>query len=145
MEAAAEDRAPSTNMKKHFALLVTIIIAIQFGYGQQPGSIDLSAKAVRALLANDTSVVLLDVRSPREYTEERIANTPLMPLQYLERKINELNQYKHKKIIVYCYSGNRSELAVEILREYGFNALNMQGGILQWKAQRYPTISGAVR
>jgi rhodanese-related sulfurtransferase len=132
-------------MNKYFSLLLALFTVIQFSYPQQPGSVDLTAKAVRALLAKDTSVVLLDVRSPREYTEERIANTPLMPLQNLERKINELNQYKNKKIVVYCYSGNRSELAVEILREYGFNALNMQGGIIQWKAQRYPTISGAAR
>ncbi|MCK9408711.1 MAG: rhodanese-like domain-containing protein [Bacteriovoracaceae bacterium] len=112
---------------------------------QLTASVDISAKAARVLLAKDTNVVLLDVRSPREYNEERIANTPLMPLQYLEKRISDLNQYKHKKIVVYCYSGNRSELAVEILREYGFNALSMQGGILQWKAQQYPTISGAVR
>ncbi|MFA5834418.1 MAG: rhodanese-like domain-containing protein [Bacteroidota bacterium] len=112
---------------------------------QLTASIDISAKEARILLAKDTNAVLLDVRSPGEYTEERIANTPLMPLQFLEKKINELNHYKHKKIVVYCHSGNRSELAVEILREYGFHALNMQGGILQWKAQKFPTISGAVR
>lgn len=132
-------------MKKYFSLLLVLFTVTQFSYPQQPASFDLTAKAVRALLAKDTTVVLLDVRSPREYTEERIANTPLMPLQHLERKINELNQYKNRKIVVYCHSGNRSELAVEILREYGFNALNLQGGILQWKAQRYPTISGAAR
>lgn len=112
-------------------------------FGKNP--YDLTAKELRSLMAKDTSVVLLDVRSPREYSEERIANTPLMPLQFLERRIAELAPYKKKKVVVYCHSGHRSEIALEILREYGFNALHLQGGLLQWKSNRFPTISGAVR
>ena len=108
-------------------------------------SFDISPKETRSLIATDTNVVFLDVRSPMEYNEERIANTPLMPLQYLEQRINNLDKFKNKKIIVYCHSGNRSELAVEIMREYGFNAFNMQGGILRWKAERFPTINGPIK
>ncbi len=119
-------------------LMVTSIVRAQ----QYSSAFDISAKETRKVLAKDTNVVLLDVRSPQEYAGERIANSPLMPLQYIEKKIRDLERYKNKKIIVYCRSGNRSELAVEILREYGFNALNMQGGILQWKAERFPTMSG---
>lgn len=126
--------------------LLVMILGTRWSIAQPASAaFDVTVKETRALLAKDTSIVLLDVRSPYEFTEERIANTPLMPLQYLEKKIRDLEQYKKKKIIVYCHSGNRSELAVEILREYGFNALNMQGGILQWKAHRFPTISGQVR
>ncbi len=112
---------------------------------QFTSTFDISAKETRTLMGKDTNVVVLDVRSPREYVGERIADTPLMPLQYLERKIRDLEKYKSKTIIVYCYSGNRSELAVEILREYGFKALNMRGGILRWKAEQYPVISGPVQ
>lgn len=83
---------------------------------QFTSTFDISAKETRTLMGKDTNVVVLDVRSPREYVGERIADTPLMPLQYLERKIRDLEKYKSKTIIVYCYSGNRSELAVEILR-----------------------------
>ncbi len=103
---------------------------------------DISAKEARTMLQKDTSIVLLDVRSPGEHMEERIADKPLMPLQYVESKIAQLEPYKNKKIIVYCRSGNRSGLAVEILREYGFNAFNMEGGIIQWKREKFPTISG---
>ncbi len=125
-------------------LLLTIAV---YGALPQAGMVNtnISAATARTMMAKDTNVIVLDVRSPREYNDERIANTPLMPLQFLEKKINDLNQYKKKKIIVYCHSGNRSELAVEILREYGFNALNMEGGILQWKRNRFPTISGGAR
>jgi rhodanese-related sulfurtransferase len=105
-------------------------------------SVNISAKEAWTMLQKDTSIVLLDVRSPGEHIEERIADKPLMPLQYVESKIAQLEPYKNKKIIVYCRSGNRSGLAVEILREYGFNAFNMEGGIIQWKREKFPTISG---
>lgn len=103
---------------------------------------DITAKEARTMLQKDTSIVLLDVRSPGEHMEERIADKPLMPLQYVESRIAQLEPYKNRKIIVYCRSGNRSGLAVEILREYGFNAFNMEGGIIQWKREKFPTISG---
>ncbi len=106
--------------------------------------VNLTAAQARALM-KDTNVVVLDVRSQGEYFEERIGDTPLMPLQFLERRIADLQRWKKKKIIVYCYSGNRSELAVEILREYGFSAYNMEGGIIRWKAERFPVISGGRR
>lgn len=112
---------------------------------QMAGKFDIPAKQVRELLAKDANVVLIDVRSPREYNEERIKDTPLIPLQLLEQRIAELDKYKKKKLIVYCLSGGRSDLAVEILRDYGFNANNMQGGLLEWKRLKYPTITGATK
>ncbi|HAP36383.1 MAG TPA: rhodanese-like domain-containing protein [Bacteroidetes bacterium] len=112
---------------------------------QTAGMFDISAKEARTLISKDSGVVLIDVRSPQEYNQERIANIPLLPLQFVEKRIRDLEQYKKKKIIVYCLTGARSDLAVEILREYGFNAQNMQGGLLQWKALGYPTISGALQ
>jgi rhodanese-related sulfurtransferase len=123
-------------------LIIVLAIAVN-AFGQS--SSNISAKTAREMLLKDTSIVLLDVRSPGEHIEERIANKPLMPLQYVESKIGELERFKKKKIIVYCRSGNRSDMAVEILREYGFNAFNMEGGIIQWKRERFPTISGPIQ
>ena len=94
---------------------------------------------------NDTSVVVLDVRTEQEHEHERIAETPLIPVQELNERIDELGKYKDKKIIVYCRSGNRSGAAVRILKEHGFDAVNMAGGIVRWKSEQLPTISGEVK
>ena len=132
------------NLSAHLRSVLIIVLAVaSIAFGQS--STNISAKTAREMLLKDTSIVLLDVRSPGEHIEERIANTPLMPLQYVESKIGELERFKKKKIIVYCRSGNRSDMAVEILREYGFNAFNMEGGIIQWKRERFPTISGPIQ
>lgn len=132
------------NLFSEFLVILVIVLSLSSNaLGQS--SANISAKTAREMLLKDTSIVLLDVRSPGEHIEERIANKPLMPLQYVESKISELEKFKKKKIIVYCRSGNRSDMAVEILREYGFNAFNMEGGIIQWKRERFPTISGSIQ
>jgi rhodanese-related sulfurtransferase len=126
--------------------LFVVLFALSFvSNAFSQSSVDISATAAREMMRKDTSIVLLDVRTPAEHREERIANAPLMPLQFVESKIGELERFKKKKIIVYCRSGNRSGMAVEILREYGFNAFNMEGGIIQWKRERFPTINGPIQ
>ena len=132
------------NLSAYLRSVLVIVLAVAVNASGQSSS-NISAKTAREMLLKDTSIVLLDVRSPGEHIEERIANKPLMPLQYVESKIGELERFKKKKIIVYCRSGNRSDMAVEILREYGFNAFNMEGGIIQWKRERFPTISGPIQ
>ena len=45
------------------------------------------------------------------------------------------NDYKDKKIIVYCRSGNRSGKATKILKENGFDAVNLIGGMNFWEGE----------
>lgn len=149
-EIAAADHAAITKMKKQlkYGAAVLFIIALAGYIGtQQTMNNDavISAKEVRTQLSNDTTIVLLDVRTAKEHSDERIGNTPFIPLQELQQRIHELDPYKDRTIIVYCRSGNRSGSAVKILREQGFNALNMLGGIIQWKAEKFPTISGPIQ
>ena len=54
-----------------------------------------------------------------------------IPLGSLGRRLGELGK-KDGHIVVYCRSGARSALAVEKLRETGFDAINLKGGILAW-------------
>ncbi|MDW7997015.1 MAG: rhodanese-like domain-containing protein [Bacteroidota bacterium] len=86
----------------------------------------------------DTSVVVLDVRTPAEFAEGYIPGSRLIPVQELPQRLRELESLREKTIIAYCRSGNRSAHAVRILRHNGFNAFNMSGGILEWKHHGYP-------
>jgi adenylyltransferase/sulfurtransferase len=132
---------------KYGAVIVIAAIIALFIGAQQTVNSDtaIPAKEARIQLAKDSTIVLLDVRTPNEHLTERIADTPLIPLQELEQRIHELDSYKDQTIIVYCRSGNRSGSAVRILRERGFKALNMLGGINQWKAEQFPTITGPTK
>ena len=75
---------------------------------------------------------LLDVREPYEW---QICNLEaqgarLSPLGVLATSIGELDP--DLPLVVYCRSGARSARAVEQLREAGFEAINLKGGILAW-------------
>jgi rhodanese-related sulfurtransferase len=79
------------------------------------------------------NVILLDVRQPEEHAEDNIPNSILIPLGELPERINELEAYRDKEIIVYCRSGNRSGQACMFLQMSGFtNPVNLSGGMLAW-------------
>ena len=87
----------------------------------------------------EKDVLFLDVRTRQEFvTEGRIKNARLIPLNYLEKKIIELEDFKKNDIIVYCRSGRRSEIATDLLIKNDFNAFNMEGGFLAWKEYTHP-------
>ena len=69
----------------------------------------------------------------REHADGAIPNTDCIPLQEIGQRLSELNDYKDKRIIVYCRSGNRSGKATKILKENGFAAVNLIGGMNSWE------------
>jgi rhodanese-related sulfurtransferase len=83
------------------------------------------------------NVVLLDVRSNREWSTGHIKGAVHIPLHELQRRIDELERFKGREIICYCQSGNRSLSAAVRLRRYGFTAANMRGGIGEWNFQGF--------
>ena len=87
------------------------------------------------MLLDDVNYYFLDVRTIKEHENKSIPSTNCIPVQELEERIDELNRYRKKKIIVYCRSGNRSRTAVKVLKENGFNAFNMNGGMNGWKGE----------
>jgi rhodanese-related sulfurtransferase len=92
------------------------------------------------MIQQDTSVVLLDVRTPGEYTSEtgHLEGALLIPVQELQQRIGELDRYKGRTIIAYCRSGHRSAQATGLLNSRGFTTLNMEGGVLRWNEEKLP-------
>ena len=84
-------------------------------------------------LVDNSEYYFLDVRTMSEHADGAIPNTDCIPLQEIGQRLSELNDYKNKKIIVYCRSGNRSGKATKILKENGFDAVNLIGGMNSWK------------
>ena len=94
------------------------------------------------LIKNDSTLVLLDVRTPAEYNSEsgHLQNALLIPLQELENRVDELNKFKNKDILVYCRTGHRSAKASELLLKHGYKVYNMAGGINKWNAEGLPVV-----
>ena len=70
--------------------------------------------------------LVLDVRTPAECAKGGIAGAVNIPLDELRTRLNELPA--NKKIIVSCAVGLRGYLGVRLLRQRGFDAVNLSGG-----------------
>jgi len=75
--------------------------------------------------------LVLDVRQPDEYRTAHIPGSKLIPLGDLRRRLNELP--KSREIVCVCASGNRSSSATKMLIDEGYDAINMNGGMVTWR------------
>lgn len=76
---------------------------------------------------------ILDVREDIERTDFNIGGTHLQLGRIQEMAIDDIEDLKDQEVIVYCRSGNRSQVACNILEQMGFkNTVNVTGGMLDW-------------
>ena len=79
-----------------------------------------------AKLPKDGSIILLDVRTDKEYETGAIEGSIHIPLNQLRDRLHELDA--SKTIYVNCRSGQRSYIACRILTQHGFACSNLSGG-----------------
>jgi len=85
------------------------------------------------------SIQLIDVRESHEYQLGNISGLSL-PLSNIEMLTDQIS--RDKKVIIHCKSGARSRKAIKLLSgKYDFkNLINLEGGILAWKALYEPDL-----
>jgi rhodanese-related sulfurtransferase len=89
----------------------------------------------------DEKVLIIDVRTPAEFRQERIEQAVNKPLDSMEKWVNELP--KDKTIYFVCRSGSRSGIAQRIAAQRGYtDAYNMTGGMIAWCREGLPVMSG---
>ena len=115
---------PFSTAKDPVNIIGNIIVNIKEGNLENIYSEDLEEE-----LENQ---IILDVRTKKEYELGNIKNSINIPLDTLREKIDILD--KSKKIIVYCHSGQRSYNAYRILKNKGYNVVNLTGGYLIYKS-----------
>jgi len=88
----------------------------------------------------DGSVITLDVRTPQEFNGTapenfgRIKGAINIPIQEIEKRVGELEQYKNKEILVYCSHSHRSPQVAWYLNQQGFKKVdNMASGMSVWQ------------
>lgn len=98
---------------------------------------ELSAEEAWNLVIKNPPL-LLDVRTSNEYSRGYIKGAVLIPLQELQDRAGELEQYQNQPILIYCATGNRSTTASKILLDQGYkDVMNMRMGIMGWASKGY--------
>jgi len=83
-------------------------------------------------------VTVLDVREPVEWHHGRIDGAVHVPLTQVPGRLEELP--RDRQLLVVCKVGGRSAQATAFLREKGFEAINLAGGMLEWSAAGRPMV-----
>ncbi|MBR8744206.1 rhodanese-like domain-containing protein [Nocardiopsis sp. MG754419] len=101
-------------------------------YLRRPPSVT-AAEAIR-LVAEGALVV--DVRRAFEWNRVHIPDAVHLPLEVLPERCQDLPE--DRLIITFCTGGIRSAGAANLLVEYGFDAVNMSRGLIDWRAAGGP-------
>jgi rhodanese-related sulfurtransferase len=73
---------------------------------------------------------LIDVREPDEWRAGHIAAARHIPMDQLPDQLDEID--RDRAVVTICRSGSRSGKMAELLRERGYDADNMDGGMQAW-------------
>lgn len=104
----------------------------------------ISVDEARTLLAEDSHVRIIDVRSPGEFTSVRIPDSHNIPLNVLREQRAKLESRHSDPVVLVCASGPRAEQAHEILASHGWSqAQVLGGGINEWQAASAPVEESA--
>ncbi len=85
-----------------------------------------------------TGLHVLDVREDREWERGHIEGAQHIRLRDLPGRVSEIPE---KQTLVVCKIGGRSAQAVAYLQAQGRDAVNLEGGMLDWTDAGRPMVS----
>jgi len=98
----------------------------------------LTPETFAQIIATNPDVVILDVRSPEEFSNGHIKNAANIDFNSAEFSAKIEAMDKSRPYLVYCLSGGRSADAVLVLKQRGFEKVyNLNGGLLAWQRSNY--------
>ena len=97
---------------------------------------DITVEELKTKLVNKDNFVFIDVREQHEYDEFNLG-AELIPLGNLVDRLPGLKEkHQNDEIVVHCRSGSRSDMAKQLMVQFGFtNVRNLLGGVLDWQAK----------
>ena len=104
----------------------------------KPESEKLSGNIEQQQLLNMQSsnedFLLLDVRSKEEFEQGHIVGAQNISHDELSSKLESITHFKDKNIVVYCRSGRRAGMAIDVLKENDFKHLShLSGDMQEWQ------------
>lgn len=102
------------------------------------GGKDVSAlEAVQMI--NRRDALVLDVREPAEFAAGHIPNARHVPVATLKDRLQDLEKFKQRPVVVACASGSRAISACSLLRKSGFQEVfPLKGGMSGWQQAGLP-------
>jgi rhodanese-related sulfurtransferase len=102
--------------------------------------VDISAEDSQRILEGDhgvsETIVVIDVRTPKEHAAKRLPGARLVPFEELDTRYRTDIPDTADKVLVYCAGGDRSRLACDFLARQGYtNVYNVREGLQGWRGR----------
>ena len=128
-------------MKQLFSFIVVAILLYSCTNAQSNSTdkTELSAIEFSAKIKELPTSLVVDVRTPEEFSKGHLMNAKNYDWNgdEFEKQIEPLD--KSKPVFVYCLSGGRSARAASKMRSEGFKTVyELQGGIMKWRGANLP-------
>lgn len=123
------------------ALAIAAMPFIRWVQGRAAGGPDTAGKnrvstispdEAMAMIEEDSSLVIVDVRRPEEFAQGHIPGAVNIPNEDIGDEMPEALPDLEQRILIYCRSGNRSAAAAKKLVDIGYEDIYDFGGIIDW-------------
>lgn len=114
------------------------LVALLWDNARRSGKSVSPAQATQMI--NKDNALVLDIRDKKDFNSGHLANAINIPYANLATRLDELNNQKERPIILVCKTGQTVSVAGKMLREKGFNAIRMSGGMMEWTNQNLPVV-----
>jgi rhodanese-related sulfurtransferase len=101
---------------------------------EETATIQIPPAQARELIEGGAQPV--DVRTAGEHAAGHIPGSAHLPIERLNEEAGQLD--RERPVVVYCRGGNRSQVAAEALRNSGWDARSIDGGLLAWDEAGLP-------
>ncbi len=114
-------------------LRILVLFLVPWGLSAQAL---ITEPALKALLVQDKTAVVLDVREADEFRDGHLPMAKLLPYTAINAKTAaQFIPSKTTKVVVYCRSGRRSAIAAQTLKTLGYTNVVDFGAYTNWKGK----------
>ena len=100
---------------------------------------EIEAVDLKARLDRREPLQLIDVRTPGEFAGGHLHGAINVPINQFRSTLPDLKIDRNRPIIAVCQTAHRSPPAVRLLRQAGFTAQQLRGGMISWNRAKFPT------
>ncbi len=120
-----------TSIALYVIYILTFLLLSCGSKGQTTNKV-VNAEELKELLKQE--ILLIDVRTPREYQQGRISGAKLINYRDSDFSQQILVLDKETPVAIYCAAGGRSTGAMKIFQDAGFQTVyNYTGGFSDWQ------------
>jgi rhodanese-related sulfurtransferase len=119
---------------------MSILGRLRAAFGGSGGSGGRKVDVQQAQQLQQSGAVLLDVRTREEFKGGHAPKARNIPLDQLPARAREVPT--GRQVLAICQSGGRSARATAVLRDKGYDVLDVRGGMSSWQRAGLPVEGG---